>query len=319
MENSSFFQRNKAYIFTLLGLSLVGFVFVKFLMIMDWEYLIKYTIHVLTGGNLDGVLTPPDSGYKAMVNTAFGPNYEAIAPEIIRASNERQLFIWWVFVGEIAIFCFMYAFYGRKSAVITRPNDEVEVFTLFHRSIIWLNVFIIVVLIITGFNITWSLRSGGGYIPFILRGTHEVTGLIWFPIWLLMSIIAFKDIKLLSKNSLINKLVLPGKYKPMKRIIFIVFVAMGAGLLTSGATIWYLHPDAFTHAHYIQFKRALLYVHFGSSVLIMFFLMDFVYSALVAVKGNLKGLITGKYPREYLEQLAPDILSDIEKREGKVK
>lgn len=91
MENSSFFQRNKAYIFTLLGLSLVGFVFVKFLMIMDWEYLIKYTIHVLTGGNLDGVLTPPDSGYKAMVNTAFGPNYEAIAPEIIRASNERQL------------------------------------------------------------------------------------------------------------------------------------------------------------------------------------------------------------------------------------
>ncbi|MDN5131088.1 cytochrome b/b6 domain-containing protein, partial [Aliarcobacter butzleri] len=207
-----------------------------------------------------------------------------------------------------AIFCFMYAFYGRKSAVITRPNDEVEVFTLFHRSIIWLNVFIIIVLIITGFNITWSLRSGGGYIPFILRGTHEVTGLIWFPIWLMMSIIAFKDIKLLSKNSLINKLVLPGKYKPMKRIIFIVFVAMGAGLLTSGATIWYLHPDAFTHAHYIQFKRALLYVHFGSSVLIMFFLMDFVYSALVAVKGNLKGLITGKYPREYLEQLAPDIL-----------
>ena len=51
----------------------------------------------------------------------------------------------------------------------------------------------------------------------------------------------------------------------------------------------------------------------------MFFLMDFVYSALIAVKGNLKGLITGKYPREYLEQLAPDILSDIEKREGKVK
>jgi len=47
--------------------------------------------------------------------------------------------------------------------------------------------------------------------------------------------------------------------------------------------------------------------------------MDFVYSALIAVKGNLKGLITGKYPREYLEQLAPDVLSDIEKREGKVK
>ncbi|MFY4783741.1 cytochrome b/b6 domain-containing protein, partial [Aliarcobacter butzleri] len=77
------------------------------------------------------------------------------------------------------------------------------------------------------------------------------------------------------------------------------------GLFTSGATIWYLHSDAFTHAHYIQFKSALLYVHFGSSVLIMFFLMVFVYSALIAVKGNLKGLIIGKYPREYLEHLDP--------------
>jgi formate dehydrogenase subunit gamma len=318
MENSSFFQKNKAYIFTLLGLGLVGFVFVKFLMIMDWEYLIRYTIHVISGGNLDGVITPPDSNYKAMVNAAFGPNYEAIAPEIIRASNERQLYIWWVFVGEIVIFAVMYTFYGRKEAVITNPNDQVEVFSLFHRAVIWLNVFIVITLIITGFNITWSLRSEGGYIPFILRGTHEVTGLVWFPIWLLMSIIAFKDIKLLSKNSLINKLVLPGKYKPMKRIIFLVFVMMGAGLLTSGFLIWYLHPDAYTNAQIIQFKRALLYVHFGSSVLVMFFLMDFVYSALVAVKGNLKGLITGKYPREHLEQLSPDVLADIENKKGKM-
>jgi cytochrome b subunit of formate dehydrogenase len=317
MEKSSFFERNKAYILTLAGLGVVGFVFVGFMMIMDWEYLIKYTIHVMTGGNIDGILAPADSHYKEMVNRAFGPNYTAIAPEIIRASNERQLYIWWVFVAEIAIFCFMYAFYGRKEAKITNPNDQVEVFSLVHRAIIWLNVIIIITLIITGFNITWSLRSEGGYIPFILRGTHEVTGIVWFPIWLLMSIIAFKDLKILSKNSLLNKIILPGKYKPMKRIIFIVFVAMGGGLLFSGFLIWFIHPDAYTNAQFIQFKRALLYVHFGSSVLIMFFLMDFVYSSLVAVKGNLKGLITGKYPREYLEQLAPDVLEDIKKREGK--
>ncbi|RBQ30375.1 FdhC protein, partial [Arcobacter sp. FW59] len=55
----------------------------------------------------------------------------------------------------------------------------------------------------------------------------------------------------------------------------------------------------------------------GSSVLIMFFLMDFVYSVLVAVKGNLKGLITGKYPREFLQQLAPDVLTDIENKSKK--
>jgi len=316
MENSSFYSRNKAYILTLLGLSLVGFVFVNFLMIMDWGYLFKFTIHLITGGSLDGVITPPASTYEAMVNAAHGPNYTAIAPEIIRASNERQLYIWWVFVGEIAIFCVMYTLYGRKSALITNPSDEVKVFSLFHRAVIWLNVIIVLTLIITGFNITWSLRSEGGYLPFILRGTHEFTGLVWLPIWLLMSVIAFKDAKLLIKNSIINKIVLPGKYKPMKRIIFIVFILMGAGLLTSGILIWYIHPDAYTNAQFIQFKRALLYVHFGSSVLIMFFLMDFVYSALIATKGNLKGLITGKYPRQHLEQLAPDVLADIENKKG---
>jgi len=319
MENSSFFQRNKAYILTLLGLAVVAFVFVQFLMIIDWEYLFKYTIHVLTGGNVDGVLVPAQTHYQEMVNKAFGPNYESIAPEIIRASNERQLFVWWVFVAEIAIFCVMYAINGRKEAIITKPDDKIEVFSIVHRAIIWLNVFIVIALIITGFNITWSLRSEGGYLPFILRGTHEVTGVLWFPFWLMMSIIAFKDLKILSKNSLIAKIILPGKYKPMKRVIFIVFVFIGASLLLSGFLIWFIHPDAYTNAQFIQFKRALLYLHFGASVLIMFFLMDFVYSVLVAIKGNFKGLITGKYPREFLEQLAPDVLEDIEKKEEKRK
>jgi len=319
MENSSFFQRNKAYIFTLLGLAVVAFVFVQFLMIIDWEYLFKYTIHVLTGGNVDGVLVPAQTHYQEMVNKAFGPNYESLAPEIIRASNERQLFIWWVFVVEIAIFCVIYAINGRKEAIITKPDDQIEVFSIVHRAIIWLNVFIVIALIITGFNITWSLRSEGGYLPFILRGTHEVTGVLWFPFWLMMSIIAFKDLKILSKNSLIAKIILPGKYKPMKRVIFIVFVFIGASLLLSGFLIWFIHPDAYTNAQFIQFKRALLYLHFGASVLIMFFLMDFVYSVLVAIKGNFKGLITGKYPREFLEQLAPDVLEDIEKKEEKIK
>jgi formate dehydrogenase subunit gamma len=314
MNNSSFFERNKAYILTLLGLSIVGFVFIKYLMVIDWEYFMKYKLQMLLTGNLDGVLSAPGSAYEAMVNKAFGPNYEAFAPEIIRASNERQLFIWWVFVAEIAIFCFMYVKYGRKEANITRPDDQVQVFSLFHRTVIILNIAIMILLIITGFNITWGLRSGGGDIAFFLRGLHEVTGIAWLPVWLLMSIIAFKDAKILFNNSFTKKLVLPGKYKPMKRIIFIVFVAMGAGLLTSGIIIWFLHPDAFTHGDIIQFKRMLLYVHFGSSVLIMFFMMDFVYSVAVAVKGNVKGIFTGKYPREHLEQLAPDILADIEEK-----
>jgi formate dehydrogenase subunit gamma len=312
MQSSTFFQNNKAYILTLGGLGVVGFIFVQYMMIFDWAYLFHFVVSMLSGNGVAGVVTPPASGYEAMVNTAFGQNYQAIAPEIIRASNERQEYIWWVFIGEFVIFCVMYTMYGRKSAIITKPEDQVQVFSLFHRAVIWLNVLIIIVLIVTGFNITWGLRSGGGDLPFLLRSIHEMTGIAWLPFWLLLTLIAFKDAKLLFNNSLLKRVILPGKYKPMKRIIYIAFVAMGAGLLGSGIIIWYLHPDAFTHGQYIQFKRLLLYVHFGSSVLIMFFLMDFVYSVLVSIKGNLRGLITGKYPREHLQQLAPDVLADIE-------
>ena len=314
MQSSTFFTRNKAYILTLLGLGVVGFVFVGFLMIMDWEYFLKYPLHVILTGDTSGVLTEPTSNYQAMVNAAFGPSYEAIAPEIIRASNERQEFIWWVFVAEIAIFCFMYVKYGRKEAVVTNPSDEVKVFSLFHRAVIWLNIVVISALIITGFNITWGMRSGGGDIAFFLRGSHEMLGLVWLPLWFAMTLIAFKDAKIIFNSSITKKLILKGSYSPMKRVIFIVFVLMGAGLLFSGITIWFIHPDAYTHSEFIQLKRALLYLHFGASVLIMFFLMDFVYSVMIAVKGNFKGLITGKYPREHLEQLAPDVLNDIEEK-----
>jgi len=314
MQSSTFFSRNKAYILTLGGLGVVGFIFVGFMMVIDWEYLLKYPLHVILTGDTSGVLVEPTSNYQAMVNAAFGPSYEAIAPEIIRASNERQEFIWWVFVAEIAIFCFMYVKYGRKEAVVTNPSDEVKVFSLFHRAVIWLNIVVISALIITGFNITWGMRSGGGDIAFFLRGSHEMLGLVWLPLWFAMTLIAFKDAKIIFNNSITKKLILKGSYSPMKRVIFIVFVLMGAGLLFSGITIWFIHPDAYTHSEFIQLKRALLYLHFGASVLIMFFLMDFVYSVMIAVKGNFKGLITGKYPREHLEQLAPDVLNDIEEK-----
>jgi formate dehydrogenase subunit gamma len=308
--NSGFFHRNRAYFYTLLGLGVVGTLFVGVMMIMDWGYLFGYVVHLLSGGGISGVLDEPSSYYEQMKVAAFGPAYTAIAPEIIRASYERQLFIWYVFAAEIAIFAYLYARYGRKEAVITRPEDTVQVFTPFQRAVIWINVAIVVLLVISGFNITWSMRSEGGQIAYFLRGLHEVTGLAWIPVWLLMSLMAFKDLPILRKNSL--WFFLPGSYKPMKRIIFIVFVAMGLGLIASGFALWFLHPDAATHAQLIQFKRAMLYVHFGASVLMMFFVLDFVYSVAVAIKGNLRYLWTGRFPREHLEQFDPDVLKELQ-------
>lgn len=314
MTNNSFWHNNKAYIYTALGLGVVGFVFIKYLMIMDWGYLIQFTLHALVG-DTSGVIGEPKTLLEQMMNAAFGPSYTAIAPEIIRASNERQEYIWYVFFVEILIFVFLYIKNGRVEANITRPDDMVTVFTPFQRAVIWLNIGMICVLVLTGFNITWSLRSEGGSLPRILRQFHEITGLAWILVWLTFTVIAAKDSKVWRKDTLF-KYFLPGKFKPSKRVVWFFFAAMGAGLCFSGAMIIALHPNAFTHAEIIQFRRALLYLHFGASVLIMFFILDYVYASAVSVKGYLKGLWSGKYPREYLEQVAPDVLEDL-KKEGR--
>lgn len=311
MTNSSFWENNKAYIYTALGLAVVGFVFIKFMMIMDWGYLIGFTAHAVTG-DISGVLSEPKTVMEQFVNAAFGPSYNSIAPEIIRASNERQEYIWYVFLAEISIFAFLYAKNGRVEPKITRPDDMVTVFSPFQRAVIWLNIGMICILIFTGFNITWSLNSGGGTLPRYLRMFHELTGLAWIAVWLVFTVIAAKDSKAYRKEGMFN-IFLPGKFKPSKRVIWFFFAAMGAGLCFSGAMIITLHPNAFTHAEFIQLKRALLYLHFGASVLIMFFILDYVYASAVSVKGYLRGLWSGKYPREYLEQVSPDVLEDLKK------
>lgn len=139
------------------------------------------------------------------------------APEIIRASNERQEYIWYVFLAEISIFAFLYAKNGRVEPKITRPDDMVTVFSPFQRAVIWLNIGMICILIFTGFNITWSLNSGGGTLPRYLRMFHELTGLAWIAVWLVFTVIAAKDSKAYRKEGMFN-IFFPENLSPQKEL-----------------------------------------------------------------------------------------------------
>ena len=71
-----------------------------------------------------------------------------------------------------------------------------------------------------------------------------------------------------------------------------------------------MFPDAATHAQTIQIKRFILFIHFMGSAIISFFTFETVYSYFVSVKGYIPGVITGKLPIEYLEQIRPDVLEE---------
>ena len=314
MENKSFLSEYKAYI-------IIGFLFILLTYwyfwlatIADVNYVYQFLLQ-MAQGNFTGQVVPYESltHYEQMEVGLFGPRYDAIAPEVIRAFEERQHLLPIVFLVEFFLFLTMFIVAkGRKQAKITRENDKIKVYSLFQRVVILLNIVIMIYLFITGFSITFGNWTGGGYLARMMRATHEVVGLGWMPIWLCMTIIAFKDHKYFVRPStkIWNQIFLRGKYKHMDRINYYMYVAFGFTLVASGFIIWYLFPDAATHAQTIQVKRFVLFFHFMGSAIISFFTFETVYSYFVSVKGYIPGVITGKLPVEYLEQLRPDVLEE---------
>ena len=314
MENKSFLSEYKAYL-------IIGFLFVLLTYwyfwlatIADIGYVYQFLIEMLKG-NFTGQVVPYESltHYQQMEVKVFGPRYDAIAPEVIRAFEERQHLLPIVFLVEFFLFLTMFIIAkGRKQAKITRENEKVQVYSLFQRLVILLNIVIMIYLFITGFSITFGNWTGGGYIARLMRATHEIVGLGWIPVWAIMTIIAFKDHKFFVRPSskIWHKIFLRGKYKDMDRINYYMYVAFGSLLVFSGFVIWYMFPNAAVHAETIQIKRFILFIHFMGSAIISFFTFETVYSYFVSVKGYIPGVISGKLPVEYLEQLRPDVLEE---------
>jgi formate dehydrogenase subunit gamma len=314
MENKSFLSEYKAYFIIGLLFVLLTYWYFWLATIADINYVYKFILQMLQG-NFTGQVVPFESltHYQQMEVGLFGPRYDAVAPEVIRAFEERQHLLPIVFTVEFFLFLTMFIVAkGRKQAEITRENDKVQVYSIFQRLVILLNIVIMMYLFITGFSITFGNWTGGGYIARLMRATHEIVGLGWMPIWFIMTIIAFKDHKFFIRPSskIWNKIFLRGKYKHMDRINYYMYVAFGSLLVFSGFVIWYMFPNAATHAETIQIKRFILFIHFMGSAIISFFTFETVYSYFVSVKGYIPGVITGKLPVEYLEQLRPDVLDE---------
>jgi formate dehydrogenase subunit gamma len=258
MENKSFISEYKVYL-------IIGFLFVLLTYwyfwlatIADIGYVYQFLIEMLKG-NFTGQVVPYESltHYQQMEVKLFGPRYDAIAPEVIRAFEERQHLLPIVFTVEFFLFLTMFIIAkGRKQAKITRENEKVQVYSLFQRLVILLNIVIMVYLFITGFSITFGNWTGGGYIARLMRATHEIVGLGWIPVWAIMTIIAFKDHKFFVRPSskIWHKIFLRGKYKDMDRINYYMYVAFGSLLVFSGFVIWYMFPNAAVHAETIQIK-----------------------------------------------------------------
>jgi len=308
-----FFFRNKAYILVGFGFILLTIWYFWLATIADIGYVYHFLLNILKG-DFSGSVQPVDSlgHYKQEVSVLFGPNYNTIAPEVIRSFNERQHILPYVFMVEFLGFLIAFIIQkGRKHVEIKHPEDKIKVYSLFQRTVIFLNIVMVIYIFITGFSITFGNWTGGGEVASFMRKTHEIVGLAWIPIWLFIMIIAFKDIKIFKKQSLFF---LAGRYTPLKRINYYMFVIFGFVLVVSGFLIWYLFAIHAPVPETIQLRRLLLFFHFMGSAILSFFLFDTVYAYFVSVGGYLPSVISGKAYREYLEEVDPSILEEVSKK-----
>jgi cytochrome b subunit of formate dehydrogenase len=309
MENKSFFKKYEAYLFTLLAFTLLSIWYFN-VTLADMGLVVKFIL--VKAGHLLGIY---DELPRIMTNDplgakVFGGDYALFAPEVMRASGERAEYLPWVFSIEVSVFALMFIFFGRKEAKLTRPDDLVQVFTPFQRAVIWANIFMMITLVISGFNITFGDRSQGGMIPYYLRQLHELTGFLWAFVFVAMTVLAFKDCKLLKKTSLVRYM-FKGAFTPTERVGYYAYAVFGALIVISGLYIFLVHPHTLINAETINMRRLMLFAHFAGTAIFMFFTLEYIYSSAVAVKGYLRGLWSGKYPREYLEKFHPEIAAEV--------
>ena len=313
--NKGFFYRNKAYILVGFGFILLTYWYFWLASIADIKYIERFILRMLHG-DFTGLLQPYESlgHYQKMVAGLFGPHYKAIAPEDVRAFLDRQELLPWVFAVEFAAFFIAFIVQkGRKKVVVNNPEDRVQIYSLFQRIVILLNILMVIYIFVTGFSITFGNWTGGGEIARFMRKTHEIVGLFWIPVWFVVTVIAFKDIKYFIRPSskLWKKIILPGSYEPMKRINYYMFVIFGFVLVVSGFLLWYFFAAGEPVATTIQLRRLLLFMHFMGSAILSFFLLETVYAYFISVGGYLPAVITGKAPREYIKQVSPSALKEI--------
>ena len=318
MENKAqkkgFFNENMPYIIVGVLFALLTYWYFWLATIADLAYVWQYVLKMFTldfSGQIIpySELTRLEQGYVSI----FGPDYEAIAPEVIRAFEERQHLLPYVFAVEAIIFAVMLGLQGGRKGPKSRSGVElVQVHSAFQRFAVLGNILIMIYLFITGFSITFGNLTGGGSLGFFMRETHEIVGLFWIPMWILITVIAFKDHKhFVRPSAKWSWFFLKGLYTHGQRINYFAYVAFGFILCFSGFWLWYLSMDVFAHADAIQYRRLILFGHFMGSAVITFFVGETIYSYVVAIRGYLPGLITGKYPKEYLEEFHPEVLEGV--------
>lgn len=236
-----------------------------------------------------------------------------------------------VLISVPAIFVLHYLIIGPK--VFSHDGKKIYAFNLFNRIVHQIAAISFIVLIPTGFIITFGDKFGGGEFVRMMKDLHGLATISFaivvipmFLMWVKDMFIHWDDIKwLIIVGGYLSKVKRPvpaGKFNAGQKTWYWLATLGGMVMIATGGAMYFLDfniqtVNEITGLSQIDLLRASAILHaiFGVAIVILFFVH--IYMSIFAIKGAINSIITGYKEEDEVKTLHTSWYKKL-KKQGKV-
>jgi len=264
-------------------------------------------------------------GYGQAESLKLGPLFT-----MLQANYFAQIFLA-VLVGVPAVFLLHYLVIGAK--VFSHDGKKIYAFSIFNRIVHQVAAISFIVLIPTGFIMTFGTYFGGGDFVRMMKDLHGLSTVSFaivvipmFLMWIKDMLPSFDDIKWMmilgGYLSKVKKPIPAGKFNAGQKMWYWLATLGGMVMILTGAAMYFLDFNiamvtSMTGLSQIDLLRvaAILHAFVGMAVVALFF--THIYMSVFAIKGAINSIITGYKEEEEVEILHSSWYKKL-KKQGKI-
>lgn len=264
-------------------------------------------------------------GYGQAESLKLGPLFT-----MLQANYFAQIFLA-VLVGVPAVFLLHYLIIGAK--VFSHDGKKIYAYSIFNRIVHQVAAISFIVLIPTGFIMTFGAYFGGGDFVRMMKDLHGLATVSFaivvipmFLMWIKDMLPSFDDIKWMmilgGYLSKVKKPIPAGKFNAGQKMWYWLATLGGMVMILTGAEMYFLDFNiamvtSITGLSQIDLLRvaAILHAFVGMAVVALFF--THIYMSVFAIKGAIHSIITGYKEEEEVETLHSSWYKKL-KKQGKI-
>ena len=264
-------------------------------------------------------------GYGQAESLKLGPLFT-----MLQANYFAQIFLA-VLVGVPAVFLLHYLVIGAK--VFSHDGKKIYAFSIFNRIVHQVAAISFIVLVPTGFIMTFGAYFGGGDFVRMMKDLHGLATVSFaivvipmFVMWIKDMLPSFDDVKWMmilgGYLSKVKKPIPAGKFNAGQKMWYWLATLGGMVMILTGAAMFFLDFNiamvtSMTGLSQIDLLRvaAILHAFVGMAVVALFF--THVYMSVFAIKGAINSIITGYKEEEEVEILHSSWYKKL-KKQGKI-